>query len=171
MGQQRSTATFRISLTTWLRAISFAVIDLSNKSSHRPVGHARHCDPRKTCACFNLHSLQRKLHILVHNQRHLPLAFLLTGDDLESTRVERGRLLLLLLLLLGTCAALLSNLRPAASCGFVLGWAGSIAIVDDALVGELTAAEELFSEMTGVECVACRVDGFGDELSIGRETQ
>lgn len=110
------------------------------------------------------------LHVLWKNllgQLALPLTLLFAGDNLECARVE-GRLLLLLL---SAGAALLGNLRPATACGLVVSRARSVAVVDDALVGELAAAKEFLSEVTGVERVAGRVNGLGDELGVSRETQ
>lgn len=98
----------------------------------------------------------------------LPLGLLLGGDDLEVARVER---LLHLLLLDSASATLLSDFRPATTCGLVLGRRSSVAFVDDALVGELAAAEELFSEMARVERVGGRVHGFSDQLGVGWETE
>lgn len=105
----------------------------------------------------------------VKERRNLPLTLLLAWHDLESTRVK-GRLLLLLLLL-GASATFLSNLGPATACRLVLGRTGRVAVVDNALVRELAAAEKFLSEVTGVEGVAGGVDGLRDELGIGGEAQ
>jgi hypothetical protein len=112
------------------------------------------------------------LYVLWKNlvrQAALPLALLLARDDLERARVESR--LLLLLVLLDAGATLLGDLGPATACGLVVGGAGSVTVVDNALVCELSAAEELLGKVARVEGVAGRVDGLGDELSVGRETQ
>jgi len=79
--------------------------------------------------------------------------------------------LLRLLLLDSAGTALLGDLRPATTCGLVLCRRSSVAFVDDALVGELAAAEELFSEVARVERVGGRVHGFSDQLGVGWETE
>jgi hypothetical protein len=89
------------------------------------------------------------LYILSKNfisQLALPLALLLARNDLERARVESR----LLLLLLKAGAALLGDLGPATACGLVISGAGSVTVVDDALVGELAAAEELLREVAGI---------------------
>lgn len=75
------------------------------------------------------------------------------------------------MLLLSAGAALLGHLRPATACGLVISGAGSVAVVNNAFVGELAAAEEFLGEVAGVEGVAGRVNRLGDELSVSRETQ
>jgi len=129
---------------------------------------AKHHNPSITQLTHCLQPFLRELHILIDEPKNLPLALLLAGDNLESTGVEGSRLLLLLL---GTCAALLGHLRPATASRFVLSRARCAAVIDNALLGKLAAAEELFGEVAGVKSVACGVNGLGDELSIGRETQ
>lgn len=74
-------------------------------------------------------------------------------------------------MLLGACATLLGDLRPATACGLVLGGAGGVAVVNDALVSELATAKEFLGEVTGVQCVTSGVDGLGDEFSISGEAQ
>lgn len=77
----------------------------------------------------------------------------------------------MLLLLLNASPALLSDLGPAAACRLVLSRAGRCAVIDDALVGQLAAAQEFFGEVTRVESVACGVDRLRDELGISGKTQ
>ena len=98
----------------------------------------------------------------------LPLGLLLGGDNFEVARVER---LLRLLLLDSAGAALLGDLRPTTTCGLVLGRRSSVAFVDDALIGELAAAEELFSEVARVERVGGGVYRFCNQLGVGWETE
>lgn len=107
------------------------------------------------------------LRKVLQRQADLPLALLLAGDDLERARVESR----LLLLLLSAGAALLRDLGPATACRLVIGRAGSVAVVNDTLVSKLAAAKEFLGEVAGVESVAGRVNGLGDELGISREAQ
>lgn len=96
----------------------------------------------------------------------LTLALLLRRNDLEVAVLKRGRLLRL-----RRRPALLRDLRPAASRRLVLGWGGRVALVEDALVCQLTAAQELFGKMAGIERVGGRVHRLGDELSVRGEAQ
>ena len=79
--------------------------------------------------------------------------------------------MLRLLLLDSAGTALLGDLRPATTCGLVLCRRSSVAFVDDALVGELAAAEELFSEVARVKCVGGGVYRFCDKLGVGWEAE
>jgi len=100
-------------------------------------------------------------------KRHLALSALLLGwHDLEIAVVQRA----LRLWLLRAWTALLGNLTPT-TAGLVLGRARSVALVDDALVSQLTAPQELLGEMTAVNVVSSRMDRFGDELLLRREAK
>lgn len=96
-------------------------------------------------------------------------ALLLGRNDLEVTIVERA-LLLLLLLLLRVGVALLGNLAPATT-RLVISRAGCVALVDNALVGKLTAAQELFSKVATINVVGRSMDRFRDELKLRREDE
>lgn len=94
-------------------------------------------------------------------------ALLLRRDDPEVAvgGVVLGRL--------GLRGALLRDLAPAA--GGAAGRVGGAAAlgrrggVDEALVGELLAADELLGKVARVDRAAAAVDGFGDELGFGGE--
>lgn len=85
----------------------------------------------------------------------------------NNPKVSISRILLRRLRLRG---ALLRDLAPATrrriSGTTALGRGGS---VDEALVGEALAADELLGEVAGVDGGAAAVDGFGDELGFGGE--
>jgi hypothetical protein len=85
----------------------------------------------------------------------------------NNPEVTVGRILLGSL---GLRRALLCNLAPATrSCisgTTALGWGGS---VDEALVREPLAADELLGEVAGVNGGAAAVDGFSDELGFSGE--
>lgn len=100
----------------------------------------------------------------------LSLGLLLGSDDLEVARVQ-GLLLLLLLLLGSVGAALLGNFRPPAASSFVVSGGGSVALVDNALVSQLTAAKELLGKVTRVESAGSGMNGFSDEFGISWETE
>lgn len=101
--------------------------------------------------------------------RRLTLRTLLLGSyDLEVTAVER--VLLLLLLCLGIRVALLRDLAPS-SARLVLGRACRVALVEDALGGQLAAAQELLGEMAAVNVVSRGMDRLCDELQLSRERE
>lgn len=82
---------------------------------------------------------------------HLALpAFLLGRNNLEVTIIQR----ILRLWLLYTRTALLSNLTPTTS-RLILCRARCIAIIDDTLVGQLTASQELLGKMAAINVVSC----------------
>lgn len=89
---------------------------------------------------------------------------LLSGNDLEVTIVER------VLLLLCALAALFGNLAPTAT-RLVLSRAGSVALIKNALVGELAAPNKLLGKMTAINIVRCGMDRFGDEFELGWERE
>jgi hypothetical protein len=117
-----------------------------------------------------VYTIHRPLDLLIAEVQniatHLSLGLLLGGNDLEVARVER-----LLLLLRSAGATLLGDFRPTATCRLVLSRRSCVAFVDNALVGELAAAEELFSKVAGVERAGGGMHRFRDELSVGRETE
>jgi hypothetical protein len=101
----------------------------------------------------------------MHNISTLLLTTLLLGrNDPEVTvgGILLGRLRL--------GRSLLSDLTPATRSRIrgttALGRGGS---VDEALVGESLAADELLGEVARVDGAAAAVNGFGDELGFGRE--
>ena len=91
-------------------------------------------------------------------------ALLLRRDNPEVAirRILLGRL--------GLRRAFLRDLAPATgrriSGTTALGWGGS---VDEALVGEALAADELVGEVARVDGGAAAVHGFGNELDVGGE--
>jgi hypothetical protein len=102
---------------------------------------------------------------LQYTSQHLLLAALLLGRNDPEVAVGR-----VLLGCLGLGWSLLGDLAPAArsriSGTTALGWGGS---VDEALVGEALAADELLGEVAGIDGAAAAVDGFSDELGFGGE--
>jgi hypothetical protein len=88
--------------------------------------------------------------------RHLALrTLLLSSNDLEVTTVERA--LLLLLLLCVRVAALLCDLAPP-TARLVIGGAGCVAFVDNALRGQFTAAQEFFGKVATIDVMGGGVD-------------
>lgn len=103
----------------------------------------------------------------VYGQTLLALRALLLGcNNFEVTVVKCALLLLLLLCIL---TALLSDLAPTTS-RLVLGCrARSVALVDNAFIGQLAAPQEFFGKVAAVDIMRSRVNGFGDELELGWE--
>lgn len=90
-------------------------------------------------------------------EANLSLGLLLRSHDLEVARVER-----LLGLLCGAGASLLGDFGPAAACRLVFSRRGCVALIDDALVSQLAAAEEFLGEVAGIDGVRGRVNRLGD---------
>lgn len=105
------------------------------------------------------------IHLLSPQLSPLLLSTLLLGGN--NPEVTVGRILLGSLRLSGT---LLRDLAPATrsriSGTTALGRGGS---VDETLVREPLAANELLCEVAGVNGRAAAVDGFGNELGFGGE--
>ena len=141
--------------------------------------------------CFAFVHMNIHCYTLATTTQHNTIAILLTIPKLAnhhtiSTNLNQFNLLLSTLLLgrnnpevtvgriflgsLGLRRALLGNLAPATrsriSGTTALGWGGS---VNKALVREPLAANELLSEVAGVDGRAAAVDGFGDELGFRGE--
>lgn len=96
--------------------------------------------------------LKRPLPVQTPREKYLTLSLLLARNNLEVSRIQGTGLFLWL-------GALLSDLGPSTSTGsFVLGRARIVALIDDALISELAATKELFSEVARVECATCAVD-------------
>jgi hypothetical protein len=105
------------------------------------------------------------IHPISPPNNSLLLSTLLLGRNNPEVTVGR-----ILLGSLGLRRALLCDLAPATrsriSGATALGRGGS---VDEALVREPLAANELLGEVAGVDRGAAAVDGFGDELGFSRE--
>lgn len=104
----------------------------------------------------------------IASNAHLPLALLAGSDHLERSAgsfLFAGNL--------GSSASgrsLLCNLTPATAVLLLAKDAGRDGL-DNALVGELAAANELFGKVAAIHGLRVGVNGIRNDLSLGRQEQ